>query len=148
MHMSGAGKHWYFVLLALCGWWFLLFSRVFLPSCKTYLVLRALQRSGPAAQLRAGTPPAAGLPRWREGWMLLASHLGCQGGDGRFFTTRSGLKPSTCFTQATTKQLLLGTASRLLTAAAGFGPSCLEWRLYPAPEPNPKGGWFSRVRVL
>lgn len=62
--MSGAGKHWYFVLLASCGWWFLLLSRVFLPSCKTYLVLKPLRRSGLALGSWAwmGTPPTSASP--------------------------------------------------------------------------------------
>jgi len=71
MHMSGAGKHWYFVLLASCGWWFLLLSCVFLPSRKTYLVLQTLRRSELAlcGWYRAGTrtpptPASPALEKW------------------------------------------------------------------------------------
>lgn len=79
MHMSGAGKHWYFVLLASCGWWFLFLSPVFLPSCKTYLVLKPLRRSGLAlpswSRARKEKPPTSASPALQKRWVPLPSHL-------------------------------------------------------------------------
>lgn len=98
MHESGAGKHWYFVLLASCGWWFLLFSCVFLPSCKTYLVLKTLRRSGLAPRswcwARMGAPPRLASPAL-EKWVDASGFtpLSTMEVTGVFFVTGSGLKP-------------------------------------------------------
>lgn len=98
MHMSGAGKHWYFVLLASCGWWFLLFSYVFLPSCKTYLVLKTLRRSGlaPRSWYRPGIGNTSHASISNTGEVSVCFWLHTferQGGDWHFFTTGFGLKP-------------------------------------------------------
>lgn len=66
MHASGAGKQWYFVLRAVCGWWFLFVAARCQAAWRTCLCQNAVLNAatGPVLGRNSAVPssPGAGFP--------------------------------------------------------------------------------------